>query len=154
MRSLGLQRFSVAALGVSTFVAGCADADPLGRQPVSGRITIDGAPLSSGAIMLDPGTEREGTAVGATIHDGAFSIEREEGPTPGTYKVRIYSSSNVQAPAPPGSSDRKPRPMVERIPARYNTRTEESFEVQAQAGNRLNLDVRSERSTADTNSPQ
>lgn len=104
--------------------------------------------------MLDPGTEREGTAVGATIQDGAFSIGRDQGPTPGTYKVRIYASSKIQAPPPPGSSNRKPRPMVERIPARYNTKTEETFEVRAEAGNRLDIDVRSERPAAATASPR
>jgi hypothetical protein len=65
---------------------GCAEDDPLGRQAVSGRVTIDGSSLADGAIMLDPGSEREGTAVGATIQDGGFTIERADGPTPGTYK--------------------------------------------------------------------
>jgi hypothetical protein len=109
------------ALGVSAFVAGCAEANPLGRQPVSGRITVEGSPLAAGAVMLDPGSEREGTAVGATIRDGAFTIERDQGPTPGIYKVRIYASSDVQAPVPAGSSNRKPRPMIERIPALQRT---------------------------------
>lgn len=103
--------------------------------------------------MLDPGSGREGTAVGATIRDGAFAIERDDGPTPGTYKVRIYASSDVQAPAPAGSSDRKPRPMVERIPPRYNVRTEQTFEVRAKGGNRIEVDVQTEHTASPPDSP-
>ncbi|MDR3618003.1 MAG: hypothetical protein P4L85_01540 [Paludisphaera borealis] len=103
--------------------------------------------------MLDPGSEREGTAVGATIRDGAFTIKRDQGPTPGAYKVRIYASSDVQASAPAGSSNRKPRPMVERIPARYNARTEEVVEIRAKGGNRIDIDVQPDRPSPSSDSP-
>jgi len=131
----------MALLGACSLVAGCAGADPMGRQPVSGRITIEGAPLDAGAIMLDPGSGREGTAVGGTIRAGAFSIGRDRGPTRGTYKVRIYASSDEQAPVPKGASDRKPRPMIERIPARYNLQTEQIVEIRADRINRIEIDV-------------
>ena len=62
--------------------------------------------------------------MGSTIHDGQFVIEFADGPVPGLYTVRIYASSSVQAPAPPGRSTKKPRPMVELVPEKYNTHTE------------------------------
>ena len=42
---------------------------------------------------------------------------------PGRYRVRVYASSEIQAPPAKGQTDRTPRPMVERLPARYNTQT-------------------------------
>ena len=91
---------------------------------MSGRIMIDGSPLPSGAIMLDPGTEREGTAVGATIQDGAFSIGRDEGPTPGTYKVastRARTCRRLRRRVRPTES---PGRWSSESPIAYNTRTE------------------------------
>jgi hypothetical protein len=108
---------------------GCSGDDPLNRQAISGTIRLGGQPLAAGAVLLDPISERTGTAVGATIHDGGFAIARKDGPVPGSYKVRIYASSRIQAPAPKGASQRKPRPMVELIPEKYNSRTELSAEI-------------------------
>ncbi len=104
--------------------AGCSEDDPLDRQAISGTIRLGGRPLAAGAVLLDPISERTGTAVGATIHNGGFAIARKDGPVPGSYKVRIYASSRKQAPAPKGASERKPRPMVELIPEKYNSQTE------------------------------
>ncbi len=103
---------------------GCSEVDSLNRQPISGRISLAGQPLAAGAILLEPISEQTGTAVGATIHDGGFSIARKDGPVPGSYKVRIYARSRRQAPPPKGASERKPRPMVELIPEKYNSQTE------------------------------
>ena len=50
----------------------------LDRQAVSGTIRLGGQPLAAGAVLLDPVSEQAGTAVGATIHDGAFVIARKE----------------------------------------------------------------------------
>jgi hypothetical protein len=108
---------------------GCSGEDPLDRQAISGTIRIGGQPLDAGAILLDPISNHAGTAVGATVHDGSFTIIRKDGPVPGSYKVRIYASSGVQAPAPKGASERKPRPMVELIPEKYNSQTELRTEI-------------------------
>ncbi len=105
-------------------LCGCGSSDGLNRQAVSGTVTLDGQPISIGAILFEPTSPESGTAVGATIRQGGFAIARHEGPVPGSYRVRIYSSSGIQATPAKGQSDRAPRPMVERLPARYNTQTE------------------------------
>ena len=51
--------------------AGCGATDSLSRQAISGTVTLDGQPLAGGAILFEPTTERAGTAVGATIRQGA-----------------------------------------------------------------------------------
>jgi hypothetical protein len=113
--------------GMVLFLApmfGCDSSDGLNRQAISGSVTLDGQPISLGAILFEPATQESGTAVGATIRQGGFAISRREGPVPGSYRVRLYSSSGVQASPAKGQTDRTPRPMVERLPARYNTQTE------------------------------
>ena len=77
---------------------GCGAGDGLDRRAISGSVTLDGQPLSEGTILLEPVTDRSGTAVGATIRCGAFAITRVQGPVPGSYRVRIYASSGVQDP--------------------------------------------------------
>jgi hypothetical protein len=120
---------------------GCSGDDPLDRQAISGTIRIGGQPLAAGAILFDPISDQAGTAVGATIRDGGFSIVRKDGPVPGAYKVRIYASSRVQAPAPKGASERKPRPMVELIPEKYNAQTELRAEVVSGRSSSLRYDL-------------
>ncbi len=108
---------------------GCSQGDGVDRQALSGTVRLDGRPLTSGSILFEPISERAGTAVGAKIRHGEFVIARDDGPVPGLYRVRIYASSGVQAPAPKGASERKPRPMVELIPSKYNSHSELTAQV-------------------------
>jgi hypothetical protein len=128
---------------------GCGPADSLDRQPMSGTVTVDGQPLTSGAILFEPATEQSGTAVGATIRRGTFVITREQGAVPGTYRVRVYASSGNQAPATAGQTERTPRPMIERLPARYNTQSRLRAEVLARRRNKYVFDLVSTESFGD-----
>jgi hypothetical protein len=145
--SLNVQRFLPFLQGeLVVFLAavfGCGSSDGLNRQAISGSVTLDGQPISVGAILFEPATEESGTAVGATIRQGGFAISRREGPIPGWYRVRVYSSSSVQAPPAKGQTDRSPRPMVERLPARYNTQSELLERVVGQHVNRYRFDLNS-----------
>jgi hypothetical protein len=122
---------------------GCDSGDGLNRQAVSGMVTLDGQPLLGGSILFEPTTNDSGTAVGATIRDGAFAISRSQGPVPGRYRVRIYASSATQAPPAVGQTERTPRPMVERLPARYNTQSELSADIIAGRANHHRFDLSS-----------
>jgi hypothetical protein len=132
-------RPTLAALLV--LVAGCSEPDALGRVAVTGEVRVDGRPLDAGAIMLEPGPAGPPTAVGSTIRAGAFAIARPEGPAPGTYRVRIYASSREQAPPPRGASDKKPRAMIEKIPADYNAKSTRLIEIRADERNHLRFDI-------------
>ncbi len=123
--------------------AGCSAGDGLNRQAISGAVTCDGHPLSTGAILFEPATDGSGTAVGSTIRHGSFAVPRHDGPVPGRYRVRIYASSGTQAPPTEGHSDRTPRPMVELLPETYNTRTELVAEVIVRRANHFRFDLRS-----------
>ncbi len=133
--------FPVAMIALA--LGGCDPGDGLDRQPIQGTITLDGQPLAEGAILFEPASNESGTAVGTTIHAGAFSIPRAAGPVPGPYWVRVYAASTVQAPPAPGQSPRASRPMVERIPERYNTHTTLKFTVSRGQANNFRLALES-----------
>jgi hypothetical protein len=120
---------------------GCGSSDGLDRQAISGIVTLDGQPLDDGAIHLEPETNASSTAVGATIRHGAFAITRDQGPIPGAYRVRIYARSGVQSPPGKGQTEHTRRPMVERLPEIYNSRSELRAAVTARGPNRFPFDL-------------
>ena len=56
---------------LSFFLVGCGDGRP-SRVPVSGRVTIDGKPLTAGYIQVCPANQR--AATGAIGPDGRFKL--------------------------------------------------------------------------------
>jgi hypothetical protein len=120
---------------------GCGSSDGLDRQAISGIVTLDGQPLDDGAIHLEPEMNASSTAVGATIRHGAFAITRDQGPIPGAYRVRIYARSGVQSPPGKGQTEHTRRPMVERLPEIYNSRSELRAAVTARGPNRFPFDL-------------
>jgi hypothetical protein len=138
-----VRRSDLGILLVLVWGAGCGLDDSGGRRAISGVVTFDGQPLDNGVIRLEPRSASEaGMAVGATIRRGVFALARQDGPTPGTYRVRIYSSSGVQAPPAEGQSENTRRPMVERLPAAYNEGSELQVDVTADGPNHFRFDLR------------
>lgn len=108
-------------------LTGCGG-DPLGRQAISGAVTVDGAPLQKGNLSLQP-TEQQPTSSGAPIVDGKYTIARDQGLVPGKYRVSI----NAAVPGTGGEASEMPgmppKPAKEMIPAKWNTESEQSIEV-------------------------
>ncbi len=135
-------------------ILGCAGADREGRQSVSGTVSLDGHPLDTGAILLEPFlTGHGGTFTGTTIRHGEFAIGRDRGPTPGSYRVRIYSASAEQEPPGPRQTPNTRRPMVERIPPAYNSQSTLRVEVVATARNHWRLPLQGAVVPAQERSP-
>jgi hypothetical protein len=113
----------------AVMLAGCGR-DPNAPQPVTGMVFFKGEPLDQGAIQFMPVDEGP-TESGSGVENGAFSIPEENGLVPGKYKVAVFSydksGAKVQSediPGDPGAVQFK-----ERIPAKYNTKTELTAEV-------------------------
>jgi hypothetical protein len=86
---------SLLTLCVFVLICGCSDGRP-SRIPVSGKVTIDGVPLSKGSIQFVGGTGRPSR--GAIQPDGKFSLmtyEPGDGCPPGTYTVAITSTQQI-----------------------------------------------------------
>ncbi len=125
-------RFWLGSVALIVLAGGCGNRDGLGRRPVDGVVRLDGKPLAQGLILFEPSPGSiSGTAVGGKIRAGRFAISEAEGPVVGDYLVRIYASSGAQAPPTSKKSIGSPRPMVDLIPAAYNTSTELKVKVSA-----------------------
>ncbi len=71
------------------FLGGCGGAEVLKRVPVSGYISIDGAPLKAGSIRFVPIENTKGPAAVATIEDGIYELLPENGPIIGKHRIEI-----------------------------------------------------------------
>ena len=125
--------------------AGCGGggADP---QEVSGRVTFQKQPLESGTIEFVP-TAPEGTGAGAMVRGGQYTVGRESGLLPGSYRVKIAAAAlridRDEAPSFSGSGDAgRPRAAnhVE-IPKKYNVDTVLTAEVAAEGKQTIDFDL-------------
>lgn len=129
-------------LAISLMV-GCGG-NPLNRQAISGTVTLDGKPLDQGSIEFRP-TQGKGVISGAVIHDGQYDIEAEKGLPPGEYRVMIFSAIAPAAPAnggPPGSEPIQGGHLnLERIPPKFNVKTEQIVTVTDGGPNQFNYTI-------------
>jgi hypothetical protein len=121
-------------------LAGCgAGGDDLPRQAVSGTVTFDSQPLAQGRIEFEPASPDAKIAAGGEITDGKFAIPRDQGPTPGDYRVMITSAGARKqgADAAPGAEPsnrgvvKLPPPAPELVPKQYNAKTTLTATVEA-----------------------
>lgn len=122
--ALAIVFFSLAIL------PGCGKDNPLGRLPVSGTVTFQGKPLDQGSIEFAPVDPLGKTKAGASITEGRYSIETDQGLAPGTYIVRIFSSEGGAGAAKDAMPGTRPTAIPrERIPAVYNVNSRLQCEV-------------------------
>ena len=132
-----------AILLLSTFVA-CNRGKHLDLQEVSGSVSLDSQPLGNGTIQFSP-LDKDGLASGSAIVEGKYRIPREKGLPPGKYTVRVSAadpSSAVPRPSGHGPGSEAP-PLKERVPEKYNSRSELRAEVKSGGGNSLDFSLSS-----------
>jgi hypothetical protein len=97
---------------------------------------ISFAPLGNGAARP--------VSVGAVIRDGNYSIERTQGPVPGSYRVAIMSEGGDPATSEvaPGPGELKTA-RKEPIPARYNASTTLKADVTEGGSNAFDYELTS-----------
>lgn len=87
-----------ALFGLCAFVAGCGDSGPK-LYPVTGKVTVNGNPLSSGTVVFNPdkakGNTFGGICVGELSSDGAYTLQTngKPGAPAGPYKVTITATA-------------------------------------------------------------
>lgn len=105
--------------------------------PVSGQVTVDGTPVSTGRVEFFPATGRP--AVGRIDEEGRYELRTKEpgdGARPGKYLVTITSRSVMGESQPPldgfddpnssgakGQSRRQPVSVKWNVPRSYSKRT-------------------------------
>ena len=116
-------------------MAGCSS-DPNARQGVSGTVYFQGQPLDQGSIHFSP-IDKGPSEAGAGIENGVYTIRREQGLVPGTYKVAVNSydrkGPKVASDEIPGEPSAKQ--FRERIPVKYNNKSKLTAEVTGRGPN-------------------
>jgi hypothetical protein len=123
--------------------SGCGKGDELDRQSVSGTVTLDGKPLPKGEIQFHPAAENLPVATGSSIVDGQFSIARDQGPTPGPYKVSISAVSGKPPELIGGMPSGAGTPNKELIPAKYNSQSTLTADVKTGGTNNFPFELSS-----------
>jgi hypothetical protein len=119
--------------------------------PVSGKVTLNGRPLAGAHVVFNrippEGSIESGlSAVGTTDRNGEFTLRvrsNQAGALVGKHRVSI---SLMRAEAgDTGDARAAPRREAPRnvIPARYNDKTELTFEVHAGGTDQANFDLKS-----------
>jgi len=119
---------------LACMASGCSR-QPFPLAAVSGTVLLDGQPLAGGVVNFQPiATEKARItgpgSTGRTGPDGRFTLQtitRHPGAVIGPHRVKIYSYS----PETPVATEGDTGPRLERVPDRYNYRSELTFEVPA-----------------------
>lgn len=78
-------------LGLSGCQKGADSYEGADRIPVSGKVTMDGAPMQSGTITFTPAnsSDKDTRPFGDQITNGQYNIPEQKGGNEGTYTVKI-----------------------------------------------------------------
>lgn len=116
-----LLRFDVLTIATWTLLGLLAPGCGASKPVMEGTVTLDGAPIEKGTIMLMP-TNGKGQNAGCGIAAGQYRMEV----SPGTMQVRITANrkdGKMPDPLNPGSGAMIDR-YVDYVPKRYNENTE------------------------------
>lgn len=129
---------------------GCSSGDGVTRASVSGKVTLDGAPIEKGTITLVPAEGTKGPAVGGAIQHGSYTIPAAQGPVLGKYQFQVSAPRKTGRKVkprpgvalPPSMADKEFDEIVD-LPERYNTQSTLIYEINA-GKNTIDLSLTSE----------
>ena len=102
MRVLTRCRLALFLPFLTLTLSGCGDPG-IGAVPVSGKVTVDGAPQPDVLVMFSPDSAGGEAASGKTDAEGVFHLTTQEyrdGAIPGRYKVVVTKYETEGGPAP------------------------------------------------------
>ena len=117
---------AIASFIVFSFVAGC-NSGP--HASVEGNVSYDGEPVDQGGIAFLPLDEGESLRATGTIKEGRYHLDNQRGPKPGKYRVEIHWRKKTGNKVP-GEAGNPRDEIVLPIPAKYNTASELTVDVQ------------------------
>ena len=120
----------------TSLTAGCSDTGPR-RYPVVGSVTLDGQPVDDATIIFTP--QAGGLAAAASIVNGHFAMTAKDGPTAGSFSVRINPNEAEMAEVSPNAlADAVKRP---RIPLVYQRDGKLLANIQAESSEPLSFEL-------------
>jgi hypothetical protein len=141
-----LRYFAVLAFAA---LCGC-NSQPFAVAQVSGRVTLDGKPLPKASITFVPLATKENLAPGPTATaltdaDGRYTLTVNKD-TPGAVvgRCRIFVTT-MFTDAPPPDRDGGPpvRMPKDKVPERYNVRTDLTYDVPRDGTDHADFDLKS-----------
>jgi hypothetical protein len=152
--SLSLRAFApLFWCGCGLLLAGCGGASISGLVPVTGKVTLDGQPLSGAQVVFVPsgGTGRAASA--ATDASGVYSLvtNTDKGAMPGNYKVQVNYITRPDGTPITTFEEGMDITQLEAsgqakqiLPPRYSDhqQSELSFEVKSSGKNEYNIDMK------------
>jgi hypothetical protein len=140
MRGLPL---SLSLLGLPLLLAGCGKGD--NRYEITGNVLFKKQPLDNGSIQFLPVAPPDLSPSGAPIQQGKYVVPKSHGLAPGKYKVSISSGepgTDIRKEMDAEAAGGEPYPIAkERIPPRYNTKTELTIEVKKEGPFTFDFDL-------------
>ena len=130
----------LAALAAGVF-SGCGPGG-LKQNEVTGTVIFQGKPLEEGLIEFEP-MDGQGSKSGAGIKNGIYLIPKEKGLFPGRYRVSIIGGDRMPSAgnAEPFTPPRGFVPGKERIPPKYNVKSELVREVTTDGPNQCDFNI-------------
>ncbi len=122
---------AASALALSALLClGCGSSDPLNRKAIKGKVTVDGLPVPNGSVSFEP-LKAGGVSSGAVITDGSYTLTREFGLPPGTYRVSITGDDGTNFGVSPGKlpGDEIMPERKQLVPASWNSESKQQVEV-------------------------
>jgi hypothetical protein len=108
---------------------------------VEGVVTLDGTPLPEASVVFIP--ENGPPSYGLTDENGEYSLSHSDdadGAMIGKHKVRIFTFREAEEDEEGNRTERVP----ERVPEKYNTRTELTAEIGPDSDEPVNFDLKSD----------
>jgi hypothetical protein len=134
----------VAGLAVVAAAVGCSGSDGLNRKAITGKVTVDGAPIPNGAIGFEP-IGGSGIGSGAPIVKGEYRIETKDGLPPGKYRVTLQGDDGTKFGVSEGKmpGDEEMPAIKQLVPPDWNKGGEHNIEVKDSGPYEFNFDVKS-----------
>ena len=133
-------RSSLKAVAISFAVvvamSGCRNANELDTAPVSGRVLMNGKPLSTGTVTFVPNRGR--VANGDIQSDGTFELSTYrsgDGAIVGSHKAAVLV---IRSDIDPAKGPEQDKPLM-LIPPRYVTAEESGLKYEVRAGQNNNF---------------
>jgi hypothetical protein len=108
------------------FACGC-NGEAIERATVSGKVTLDGKPMSSGQIRFRPTTETGGPAWSTWIKDGQYTTAGTRGTPVGELRIEIDAYRTpawYKGPPPAADGEEAMIPQEQFLPAKYNAQSD------------------------------
>jgi hypothetical protein len=125
------------AVALLLLSGGCGR-ETIERATVSGKVTLDGQPLSSGQIRFLPTSEQGGPVWSAWIKNGSYTTAGTKGTPVGDLRVEIngFRTPAWYKPteADPANDEAAMIPQEQYLSAKYNTQSELKMSIAPGSG--------------------